>query len=537
MFCLPNKTQSQKIRPKKLFFNLAFTLIENDSCPLCETPWNAIELKEKVGSKIKEFERSENERALLRKKLDPIALKINSLIASLSTISRYGKLASPPIQTEKIPQVRVFFENLLNQIDRLSQLDEVIAKLKLSKETIATTHEETDRILSHFSNLPEKSIQETSREKLIIAHERFTTWRTAEQAKLIASKQAKIASHLLEKYSETSNSFLTSIYNNVQHEFASLYEEINHDDEPSFSAQLTPTSGKLSLNVDFYGRGFFPPGAYHSEGHQDGMGICLYLALMRYLNRERFTLAIFDDVLMSVDVGHRRKICSLLKRKFPETQFIMTTHDPIWLRTMSSEGLVRPKSAVHFRRWTVDHGPSEWGNRDAWSEIEEYLANGDVRSAASLLRNFLEFSASEFCHNLRASVPFREDALYQLGDLLFPAFKRLNDLYSDGIRAAESWDQQDKKKFIDARSQEFKIARVATNENQWSINSSVHFNYWNNISADEFRNVVIPFRKALESFYCANCLGPLKISPNGHTPDALRCECGEININLKRRKN
>src|SRR5712692_5151163 len=127
------------------------------------------------------------------------------------------------------------------------------------------------------------------------------------------------------------------MYADVEADFAGLYRFINRDDEAKFRAELVPSMGKLGFGVDFYGRGFFPPGAYHSEGHQDSMGLCLYLALMRYLQGSGFSLAVLDDVLMSVYAGHRREICTLLKTKFPDTQFIMTTHDPIWLRHMKTE--------------------------------------------------------------------------------------------------------------------------------------------------------------------------------------------------------
>ena len=70
------------------------------------------------------------------------------------------------------------------------------------------------------------------------------------------------------------------------------------------------------------------------------MGLCLYLALMRHLQKDGFTFAVLDDVLMSVDTGHRREVCALFKKEFPNTQFILTTHDPIWLRHMKSEGLI-----------------------------------------------------------------------------------------------------------------------------------------------------------------------------------------------------
>ena len=44
----------------------------------------------------------------------------------------------------------------------------------------------------------------------------------------------------------------------------------------------------------------YPPAAYHSEGHQDGMGVCLYLALMKRRSATTSTIASLDDVVMSV---------------------------------------------------------------------------------------------------------------------------------------------------------------------------------------------------------------------------------------------
>ena len=49
----------------------------------------------------------------------------------------------------------------------------------------------------------------------------------------------------------------------------------------------------------------------------------------------------FDDrdVVMSVDSDHRYQFCKLLKSQFPDTQFIITTHDRLWAEQMRSAGL------------------------------------------------------------------------------------------------------------------------------------------------------------------------------------------------------
>ena len=101
---------------------------------------------------------------------------------------------------------------------------------------------------------------------------------------------------------------LNTLYDAVQEDFSTFYRAINEDDESKFTAKLTPSEGKLEFDVNFYERGLFPPGAYHSEGHQDSMGVCRYLALMKRLFEGRFTLALLDDVVMSVDRSEERRV-------------------------------------------------------------------------------------------------------------------------------------------------------------------------------------------------------------------------------------
>ena len=97
-----------------------------------------------------------------------------------------------------------------------------------------------------------------------------------------------------EAYCSVMEDELDTLYEDVQADFSTFYRAINGDDEAKFTAKLTPSVGKLDLDVYFYERGLFPPGAYHSEGHQDGMGVCLYLALMKRLFGDRFTVALLE---------------------------------------------------------------------------------------------------------------------------------------------------------------------------------------------------------------------------------------------------
>jgi hypothetical protein len=110
-----------------------------------------------------------------------------------------------------------------------------------------------------------------------VSQERLEAWRRARREEQAAKAAAEAGRASYKAYCDVSEAKLTKLYEEVQGEFSNYYREINGDDEGEFTAKLLPEDGKLDLTVDFHKRGMFPPGAYHSEGHQDGMGVCIYL--------------------------------------------------------------------------------------------------------------------------------------------------------------------------------------------------------------------------------------------------------------------
>lgn len=266
------------------------------------------------------------------------------------------------------------------------------------------------------------------------------------------------------------------------------------------------------------------------------MGLCLYLALMRYLQGDNFTFSVLDDVLMSVDIGHRRQVCAMLKKHFPKTQFVMTTHDPIWLKHMRTEGLVGGRNLIQFRNWTVDQGPTKWDSRDVWAEIDGYLNANDVRAAAALLRHSLEYEAAELCHRLRAPVEFRADAQYQLGELLPSATKHQRELLKKAKASANSWNKPELVAQIAAREATFTKVVEESRTEQWQVNAAVHFNLWANLAKQDFTPVVQAFKNLLAAMACADCASYFRVSPDRESPEFFCCDCGTTNLNLQVKK-
>lgn len=509
----------------------AVELYDGAACPVCDTPFAPGEFEAHLAAKLDHLAAVTKKRTTLEAEIKPLLDTLHTAGTALATIISYAPQFSPPIDAKAFSDFKATLLGRYQQLQKLLPLDDTRAVLIAAHNTpdLSATYE---ALAAAINTIPEPTTQDAAREFLILTQERLEHYRTTKLEVIAGKVRSERAAKIFATYGEVTTASLEKIYKDVETAFSGYYSKINEDDESSFTAKLMPSIGKLGFDVDFYGRGHFPPGAYHSEGHQDGMGLCLYLALMNHLLEQNFTFAVLDDVLMSVDAGHRRQVCTLLKEKFPNTQFIFTTHDEIWLRHMKSEGLIKGRNFAHFRTWTVDLGPTEWDNRDVWNEIDAYLAKGDVRAAAALLRHYLEHFAKEACDRLRANVEFRGDAQFVLGDLLPNATSSLGDLLKKAKVAANSWNQKDVIEKIERLEAGFAEAKVKTSHDNWQMNVAVHFNAWADLKKEDFEPVVAAFKDFTGSFGCESCEEMLFVSPDRGKKVALRCGCGALNLNL-----
>ena len=70
---------------------------------------------------------------------------------------------------------------------------------------------------------------------------------------------------------------------------------------------------------------------------------------------------------------------------------------------------------------------------------------------------------------------------------------------------------------------------------QWVINKAIHYNEWASFTKAEFRAVVEAFKSLLLQFRCqkAECESWLYVAPRRGDPDALRCRCSALSLNLR----
>lgn len=515
------------------FFQTGIDLVDSPRCPLCDVDWDIKKLRSHLREKLEKSKEAKAVRDQLIESGQTVSaeiIRIRSLIDPLTKLPELAKEFSIRLG-EWSGGLQAFSESL-------ASLEGVIAAKERFESGWATVSgaliSDLDATQDKVKARPDKSATGEARSFLVVAQERLNNLRIALRNAQGKKANASLGKSAYKIYCDVSEAALLTLYHEVEEEFGSYYRLINHDDEGEFKAKFEATDGKLGLLVDFHKKGMFPPGAYHSEGHQDGMGVCLYLALMKRVLGKNFTFAVLDDVVMSVDSQHRKQFCKLLKTKFPSTQFVITTHDQVWARQLRSEGVVSAKSAVAFHTWTVETGPILDEVAEVWDKIDADLAKNEVPTAAGRLRRHLEYVAADLADELGAMVCFRADGGYDMGQLLGAVIGRQGELLKSAAKAAKSWDDQEQLKRVEALQKARSEIMATSSVEQWAINKAVHYNEWADLSKNDFKPVVTAFKQLLQQFRCdkPKCDSWLSLTPKA-LPVELRCACGAFHLNLK----
>jgi hypothetical protein len=522
---------------RRAFVERGLSLVDGPNCPLCDTAWdNVRHLKSHIQAKLAKSKEGEAVQQRLLKNAAELAndaRKLVALIAPVQALAQATRLAG--LGTE----LGAWSTRLSTFAKSLGTIEDVIAQRKACEigwvGAPASLEKDLSTLAEALKAKPDQSASVAAQTFLTLAQDRLNSWRAGQRAEQQAAAASARGHAVYKAYCDAMEEQLGGLYASVEGDFSTYYREINSDDEGAFKARLEPSEGKLDLEVAFYDKGMFPPAAYHSEGHQDGMGVCLYLALMKRVLGTRFRFAVLDDVVMSVDQGHRKQFCRLLKTRFPDTQFIITTHDQVWAKQMQTEGLVDSKGRVAFQKWSVQTGPIFEQTVDVWDQIDADLAKHDVSAAAARLRRHLEYLAAELAHNLGAKPPFRGDFSYDLGDLLPAVIARHAELLGKAAKSAHEWKDDDAKGKVETLKTARTAAMTKYGGESWMVNKAVHYNEWVDFTKSEFTSVVQAFRALLLQFRCTKpgCESWLYVTPSRGESEALRCRCASINLNLR----
>lgn len=387
----------RKANQRQLITTGLALISENGECPLCDTPWETDSLRDYLTTKLASVEAANGLLSRLTSAERKISHLLQPLLSSLAHIESVSRLLGLDADAASLQTIRTEIDLYLSrnsvavrELTDPGPVEFIAGALDGSSPVIALV----DRIqLVIDADYPDTTPEQLAWDTLTRLEENLKSLAAAEDGLRDATVTCERAIHLREHFIQARDRVLRNLYESVRVKFENLYKELHGEDEKSFVATLEPEGAALNLEVGFYGRGQHPPHALHSEGHQDSMGLCLYLALADKLTHGFLDLIILDDVVMSVDIDHRRQLCSVLTQFFPDRQFLITTHDKAWATLLKTAGVVKARESIEFFNWNIDTGPSTHAGSSMWSAIEADLSRGHVSEAASKLRRGFEVSA------------------------------------------------------------------------------------------------------------------------------------------------
>lgn len=509
-------------------------LATGDECPLCERDWENAELREYLRKRLLASEGAQQAQRALETRRTELQRRFTTRVTSMRSLAESLRATIPAV-AESLDSyfARVEEVGTTLLVDPVHQKAPDDADTTL--ESLADLEAASALALldATAAGLPKLSGAQQAWDELSAIERTVAEHATARKHEKRAKRVANQLSIASEQFVASRDATLEQTYGAIATEFTTLYRALHGEDESAFTAELSPTKAGLKLEVDFYGRGSHPPTALHSEGHQDSMGVCLFLVLAEHLGAGAMPLIVLDDVLMSVDKGHRRKVADLLGERFPEVQFVITTHDEVWYRQLQTAGVVKSQQCVEMRDWSIDAGPQVVG--EAWTllaKAEEALNGGDVRRSAHLLRTAVETHFRDICDSLGAELRYRADSTYGAGDFTMGASSRLKEVVKAAKNAAASWGHD--VSAIDTYDKRRVTTSTGLTGESWAVNPNIHYNDWAHMEKPDFRPVLEAHKALFALYICDICETPYRVVYEGVKETAFRCKCGHVNWTLQK---
>ncbi|ELY96192.1 SMC domain-containing protein [Natrialba hulunbeirensis JCM 10989] len=331
---------------------------ETDACPLCGTNWDSEELIAVVERRQQQFEEIADQRQSLHSTGESVLSTIQSylsrsevLLAVLGGEIDVGEDESLRAYMNALGEIQKVVEMIRQEESQeVPDLRELTGELPSERASRAS-----EQLRSKVEDQPAKSEMERAWEVLSTAESRLSQIAKLQSELEVKQGAKKVCTAARDELVQARTEVLEDRYSSVESTFKKYYESTNPD-EADVNVQMEQTNAGVKFRIGFFDDELHPPHAMHSEGHQDMMGICLFLALSKELSEHQDRFVLLDDVVMSIDGDHREEIAKLFQGTISdEFQFIITTHDEIWEEQLRRLGVI-PLENQYRVDWSRENG-------------------------------------------------------------------------------------------------------------------------------------------------------------------------------------
>ena len=245
-----------------------------------------------------------------------------------------------------------------------------------------------------------------AKEKLIAARSLFAAEEAVAQSAKgegLATEVKRREGEVREKIRVQSEAVIRAISADVQRMWRTL-----HPGEPIEDVRLKVTQDTdkaIDIALKFHGKELESPRLTLSEGYRNSLGLCVFLAMAaRDITSD--SPIVLDDVIVSLDRGHRGMVADLIRTEFPGRQVIILTHDRDWysdLRLQLSGKDWHFAALLPYR--TPELGITWAGSAGTFGDARSYLETRPD-TAANEARKVMDVELAKHAERIGLNLPF-----------------------------------------------------------------------------------------------------------------------------------
>lgn len=416
-------------------------------CPLCDQNTDSRKLLSRINGYLDDNLAATNNAQTLRVEsaevselLNTQATRIEELAVLLDREPNSAGIASIARrlgqQIQSLRQVLANVERLNKPLDMPEFIKIENQSLELSQSVLRAVKDRIDGVALS----PEDKVAKELEAKLTTVSLFVRQMKAVDTELGTAQEQSHVADTVYECFKLAKQAVVQGVFDRLQHNVSAWYARLHPGDEHgNVSLGVDPGQrASAKLLIESFGQTGQDPRAYSSEGHLDSLGLVIFLAFAKEF-QGACNLLILDDVVSSVDIQHRLRICDLLTDEFPDWQLVVTTHDQIWLeelwRNTVSRNMANNVVRQRIVRWSRTEGPVLVPFLTRRERIDKYLEDGDKEAVGNQGRIYLEATLKNMCEGTAASLRYRDKPDVMVGELLDGLRHRLEQMIDSPFKA------------------------------------------------------------------------------------------------------
>lgn len=282
-----------------------------------------------------------------------------------------------------------------------------------------------------------------------------------------------------------------------------IHLHIPHDADKAIDVALT-----------FYGRDQPSPRLTLSEGHRNSLGLCIFLALAKLRAADDQPIFL-DDVVSSLDRGHRGMLADVLVSDLAGRQLVIFTHDREWFTELKFR-LPRPEWDFLVLRPSASPDVGiQWAQSSNTFADARALVETNPNQAANAARAVMDESLSLAAERLKLTVThLRGDKNDQ---------RLASDFMNRFISECERLKRKHGEDWISHKEAIDDWRSTWTLLLAWANRGS----HAGTVTPNEANALIDSCERALSHFRCPGCASWIWLADQS-AQERLRCDCGNI---------